>query len=68
MGLFTKVPHVCGESNHDFKPRYNKIPPHDVGKIPNFTKDKIYRLDWIEAMTKQEYLFDVCTHCGKIIK
>ena len=57
--------HVCGETNHKFKPRYNTIPP-DMSNLKR--DDFLYEDNWLAAMnimTAEQYVCDVCVYCGK---
>ena len=62
-------PHVCGETNHDFRARFSEgapiYPPNfDAGEI---VYDESVE-DVIEACKPKTYIGDICIHCGKFIQ
>ena len=78
MSIFTApptqedVPHVCGESNHDFQPRYTlSVVSRDCieAALEQVDDDIVVSdvLDVIEALQPKTYVHDICIHCGKSI-
>jgi len=76
MGLFSRKPHVCGETNHRFEPRYHKaqqqgqhIDVEVLGRAVNvdngYDMANIISAAILESRT---YVHDICTRCGKVVK
>lgn len=58
--------HNCDKHGHKFEARYNIIPPsaESLGGV-NGTAGGVAL--FIEKLTKEEYIHDICTKCGKIV-
>ena len=57
-------PHICGEENHRFEPRYDSEPAADLkvgAPISTITK-------LAEMTQKRTYVCDVCTRCGVTVR
>lgn len=54
--------HKCGESNHRFEPRYDRIPPEQIQTSALIFNEE----EFIQAQIKRVYICDVCVRCGKV--
>ena len=47
---------------HKYQPRYNVVPPEAKVKVSKISSEEFREI--YEAMSKKEYVCDVCVRCG----
>ncbi len=60
-----EVPHICGEENHLFEPRYNYNVIVELELSPMPSPESAIKA--LEVAKRGDYIYDICIYCGKTV-